>query len=275
MLFTACIEAVKVTTKYAIPAITVTEGAIKATQALDDREEYYLGRSVAVNILKSYKLYTNQPQTEYVDIVGKSVAMNSDVPETYGGYHFAILDSKEVNAFACPGGIVFITKGLFDLLGSEDELAAVLAHEVAHVNNKDGMAAVKTSRWTQLLAIVGSATSRVYGSEGLNQIVGVFENSVNDIVQTIAVNGYSKDQEFAADEKAAKILDSSGYAPESVARVLATYMEREKSDHQGFFKTHPGAGERIKRLDTQKYKNEVVAQSASARKKRFEIALGR
>lgn len=275
MLFSSCMEAVKVTTKYAVPAILVTEGTIKATQALDEREEYYLGRSVGVNILKSYRLYTNQQQTEYVDLVGNSVAMHSDDPETYGGYHFAILDSKEINAFACPGGIIFITKGLLDLLKTEDELAAVLAHEVSHVNNKDGMNSVQTSRWTQLLAIVGSATSRVYGSEGLNQIVGVFQNSVNDIVQTIVVNGYSKDLEFKADAMAVKILATSGYDPESVIRVLSAYGAREKSEHQGFFKTHPGAEERIKSLDKRISKNEVVSEAFKSRKKRFEIALGR
>ncbi|WP_051284023.1 M48 family metalloprotease [Desulforegula conservatrix] len=283
MLFSSCMEAVKVTTKYAVPAIAVTEGAIKATEVLDEREEYYLGRSVGVNILKSYKLYTNPKHTEYVDLVGNSVAMHSDNPETYGGYHFAILDSKEINAFACPGGIIFITKGLLDMLKTEDELAAVLAHEVSHVNNKDGMNSVQTSRWTQLAAILGSAAARTYGSEGFGKIVGVFENSVNDIVSTIVVNGYSKDQEFAADGMAVRILGASGYDSGAIKRVLAAYGEREKSDHQGFFKTHPGAAGRMKRLEmlAQEDKPEnatdgrVAAQAFDSRKKRFEDAFGR
>lgn len=282
--FSSCMEAVKVTTKYAVPAIAVTEGAIKATEVLDEREEYYLGRSVGVNILKSYKLYTNPKHAEYVDLVGNSVVMHSDTPETYGGYHFAILDSKEINAFACPGGIIFITKGLLDMLKTEDELAAVLAHEVSHVNNKDGMNSVQTSRWTQLAAILGSAAARTYGSEGFGKIVGVFENSVNDIVSTIVVNGYSKDQEFAADGMAVRILDASGYDPGAVKRVLAAYGERERSDHQGFFKTHPGAAERMKRLDIQASADKsdnatdgkIAAQAFfDSRKKRFEVAFGR
>lgn len=275
IFFPGCLGALKATTQYAVPAIMVAEGAYGAVQILDDREEYYLGRSVAVNILKKYKLLTDPALTEYVDLVGQTVAMNSENSGTYGGYHFAILDSDEVNAFACPGGIIFITKGLIRMLGSEDELAAVLAHEVAHVNAKDGMSSVETSRWTQLTAIVGSATSRAYGSPGLNQIVGVFENSVSDIVKTLVVNGYTKKQEYAADEAAAIILKASGYDPGAVLSVISTYAKREKSDHQGMFRTHPGAGERVKSLEDKVKDGGSSPSFIEIRTKRFDHALGR
>lgn len=120
LLLPACLSVFKATTRYAVPAILVAEGTVKAARYLDNREEYYLGRSVAVNILKSYRLYMNEIQTDYVELVGKSVAMHSENPETYGGYRYAILDSDEINAFACPGGIIFITKGILDLIKTED-----------------------------------------------------------------------------------------------------------------------------------------------------------
>lgn len=278
MVSLSCMQAVKVTTKYAVPAIGVTEGVITATQALDEREEYYLGRSVAVNLLKTYKLSTDQKKTEYLEMVGRTVALHSNDPVTYGGYHFAILDSDEINAFACPGGTIFITKGILNMTSSEDELAAIIAHEVSHVNSKDGMNSVKTSRWTQLAAIIGSATARSYGSEGFGQIVGLFEGSVNDIVKTIAVNGYGREQELAADKAALGILSSSGYDPGSLRKVLVKYADREKSDKKGFFKTHPGTDARIEKLKaikTTDLKQEISSRDLEARQKRFLAALGR
>jgi predicted Zn-dependent protease len=269
----ACLSFFKATTQYAVPAIMVAEGTVIAARYLDDREEYYLGRTVAVNILKSYKLYMNETQTDYVGLVGKTVAMHSEDPETYGGYHFAILDSQEINAFACPGGIIFITKGLIDLVSSEDELAAVLAHEIAHVNSKDGMNSVQTSRWTQLVAITGAAVSRAYGSGGFNKIVGIFEQSVNDIISTVVVNGYSRKQEFSADENAVKILAASGYDHGAMMKVLKAYRKRETYDHMGFFKTHPGGDERIKSLEkaltATPYEMKSTAVSGSSRQARF------
>lgn len=276
LLLPACLSVFKATTRYAVPAILVAEGTVKAARYLDNREEYYLGRSVAVNILKSYRLYMNEIQTDYVELVGKSVAMHSENPETYGGYHFAILDSDEINAFACPGGIIFITKGILDLIKTEDELAAVLAHEIAHVNSRDGINSVQTSRWTQLAAIAGSAASMAYGSGGLSQIAGVFEKSVDDIIKTLVVNGYARKQELEADEKAVRIMAASGYDKKAMIKVINAYIKREKSDNRGFFRTHPGGDERIKNLeklitasDSGKQQSFAVKEN-DTRKRRFE-----
>lgn len=269
-LFPGCLGALKATTQYAVPAIVVAGGVYTATQVLDEREEYYLGRSVGVNILKNYKLLMDPVLTEYVDLVGNTVAMHSEEPETYGGYHFAILDSGEVNAFACPGGTIFITRGLLGMLNSEDELAAVLAHEVSHVNNKDGLNSVETSRWTQLAAIVGSAAAKTYGSEGLNKVVGVFEKSVDDIFKTMVVNGYAKSQELAADEKAVKILRSSGYDSGAIIKVLDSYKKREGRDNKGFFKTHPAVSDRLNNLGKLVAENKASEVFFAARMKRFD-----
>lgn len=84
----------------------------KAVRPMTDEEEYYVGRAVAATILGQYRLYANERLTSYVNEVGQGVALASDRPFTYGGYHFAILDTQEVNALSCPGGIVFITRGM-------------------------------------------------------------------------------------------------------------------------------------------------------------------
>lgn len=266
-----CLGALKATTEFGVPAIKVAEGAAKAARPISDSEEYYLGRSVAANIMGLYKLFDDQELLKYVNLVGKTLALNSKKPETFGGYHFAVLDSKEINAMACPGGIIFVTNGLIGLTKSEDELAAVLAHEIGHIINKDGMNAVKSARWTQALAVLGSAAAQQYGSEGFGQLVGLFEGSVEDVVKTLVVNGYGRTQELEADKAAAENLASSGYDPGALTRVLEYYRQREGSDNTGFFKTHPGTSERISNLEKNQAKD--VASTNDVRSLRFVNAV--
>lgn len=270
VFISGCLGALKATTEFGVPAIKVAEGAVKAARPVSESEEYYLGRTVAANIMGLYRLSEDPALLKYVNLVGKAVALNSPKPEIFGGYHFAVLDSPEINAMACPGGIIFITKGLIGLLKSEDELAAVLAHEVGHVINRDGINAVKSARWTQALAVLGSAAAQQYGSEGFGQLVGLFEGSVEDVVKTLVVNGYGRSQELAADRSAASILTASGYDPGALIRVLEYYKQREGSDNTGFFKTHPGTSERITGLENAKI--QPLASINEERIQRFKDA---
>lgn len=270
VFISGCLGALKATTEFGVPAIKVAEGAVKAARPVSESEEYYLGRTVAANIMGLYRLSEDPALLKYVNLVGKAVALNSPKPEIFGGYHFAVLDSPEINAMACPGGIIFITKGLVGLLKSEDELAAVLAHEVGHVINRDGINAVKSARWTQALAVLGSAAAQQYGSEGFGQLVGLFEGSVEDVVKTLVVNGYGRSRELAADRSAASILMASGYDPGALIRVLEYYKQREGSDNTGFFKTHPGTSERINGLENAKI--QPLASINAERIQRFKDA---
>jgi hypothetical protein len=122
---------------------STAETTQKAAREISDEEEYFVGRAVAARIISSYPLSVDESLTVYINKVGQAVALHSEKPYTYGGYHFALLDSDEVNAFACPGGTILITTGMLKTVRNEDELAAVLAHEIAHVNNRDGIAAIK------------------------------------------------------------------------------------------------------------------------------------
>lgn len=268
-----CLGALKATTELGVPAIKVAEGAVKAARPISDSEEYYLGRSVAANILGIYRLSDDQKLHKYVNLVGRTVALNSSKPETFGGYHFAVLETKEVNAMACPGGIIFVTRGLIDMLDSEDEIAAVLSHEVAHIIHKHGVNAVKSSRWTQALAVLGSAAAQHYGSEGFGQLVSLFEGSVEDVVKTLVVNGYGRSQEMEADKEAIAILSASGYDPSALSTILKKYMKREGSDHTGFFKTHPGSLDRLEGIGTVGAESESGA--SELRQRRFADALSK
>jgi predicted Zn-dependent protease len=128
----------------------------KAARPITEQEEYYLGRAVAATILGKYPVYSNERSARYSNEVGQALALASDRPFTYGGYHFVILDTDEVNALSCPGGIIFITRGMLKKAQNEEELAATLAHEVGHVNHKDGAGAIQRARWVQVVTLLGS-----------------------------------------------------------------------------------------------------------------------
>jgi predicted Zn-dependent protease len=148
----------------------------KAARPMTEQEEYYVGRAVAATILGRYRLYSNERLTAYVNSIGQALALASDRSYIFGGYHFAILDTEEANALACPGGMIFITRGMLKKAQNEDQLAAILAHEVAHVNHKDGLASIQKSRWVEALSILGSETARKLGGAEMTKLVSLFED---------------------------------------------------------------------------------------------------
>ena len=234
-----------------VPAAAVAyKGASKATEAarpITDSEEYYVGRAVAARILGKYKLDQNPQLTQYVNEVGETVARKSSRPNPFRGYHFAVLDTQEINAFACPGGIIFITRGLIQTCKNEDQLAAVLAHEVGHVANKDGINSISQARWTQVFTAMGAEAARQYGGVA-GSLVGLFESSIDDVFKTIVVNGYSRQAEETADAAALTELTKAGYDPNAMVVLLTAMEAKGKGSTSGIFKTHPPTSERLAKV---------------------------
>ncbi len=231
-----------------IEAITSTVKSIgKATREITDDEEYYIGRAVAARMTATYPLYKNSRQTEYLNLIGQTIALHSEKPTTFGGYHFAILDTPEINAFACPGGIILITKGMLDSVKSEEELAAVLAHEIGHIIHRDGIKAISSSRWSEALLVIGSNAAKEFGPKDTAKLVSVFEGSIDDVVKTLVVNGYGRDQELAADAAALKFLAAAGYDPKGLTGYLKRLEEAGKGSKGGIMTTHPGSEERLEK----------------------------
>ena len=218
----------------------------KAARPMSSREEHYVGRAVAATILGQYSLYRDERLTAYLNRMGQALALASDRPFTHGGYHFAILDTDEVNALACPGGFIFITRGMLEQAENEEELAAILAHEVAHVNHKDGLAAIQKARWVQVATSLGADAVRDAGGGQLGQLATLFEGSVNDVVETLVVNGYGRQQELAADIDAMTFMHRLGYDPHGLTDYVAKLArEQDQGANEGFFATHPGLAERL------------------------------
>ncbi|MCL6621880.1 MAG: M48 family metalloprotease [Syntrophobacterales bacterium] len=228
-------------------AEVVTKTGTKAVQAarpLSEAEEYYLGRAVAARLLARYPLYRNPEATLYVNQVGLAVARKSSRPNPFRGYHFAVLDTLEPNAFACPGGLILVTRGLIRMCGSEDELAAVLAHEVAHVAHKDGLNSISQARWSEVLTTAGTEAARQYGGGVAGAVLNLFKGAVEDVFRTLVVTGYSRQAEEAADREAVSMLSRTGYQPGALAAVLG----KMSGGGGGIFRTHPPTGERLARV---------------------------
>lgn len=218
----------------------------QASRPMTEKEEYYLGRAVAATILGQYRLQTDSRRNEYLNSIGRTVALSSDRPYVYGEYHFAVLDTDEVNAMACPGGLILITRGMLQRAANEEEVAAVVAHEIGHIVNRDGVKAISAARWTQVVTSLGTDAAGRYGGRQLAELTTLFEGSVSDVFRTIVVNGYSQEQEKAADESAMVYMRRAGYDPYGLPDFLARLArEQQGGDRRGFFSTHPGMTERL------------------------------
>jgi len=219
----------------------------KALDEISPEQEYYIGRAVAANVFAQYAVYNKKELTAYLNLLGRALSWYSERPEMFGGYHFAVLDSPEINAFATPSGIIMVSRGLIAITTSEDELAAVLAHEIAHVTSRHGLKAIKSARFGQAMGKAASAAGKLAGEE-LKDVTGVFMSSIGDISNTMIQSGYSKSAEYEADLKAAKILADTGYDPRALQRVLLSMTKKLDAKEKGFSKTHPKPEDRIKVL---------------------------
>jgi len=250
-------------------AVKTTAKAAEASRPISDSEEYYIGRAVAARVLGTNRLVQDPQLILYVNEVGETVARKSPRPNTFKGYHFAVLDTSTPNAFACPGGIIFVTRGLVEMCGSEDELAAVLAHEVGHVANKDGINSISKARWTQVLTTLGTETAKQYAGAG-GQLVTLFEGSIDDVFKTIVVNGYSRSAEEAADAQAVTTLRAAGYDPGALSSLLTKMLAKQGAGATGIFKTHPPTNERLAKLKTETPPGGTPDKMEAARTKRFK-----
>jgi len=245
----------------------------KAARPLSDDEEYYVGRAVAARITSTYPLYHNTRLTEYLNLIGQSLVLHTEKPTTFGGYRFALLDSHEINAFACPGGTILITRGMLSSVKSEDELAAVLAHEIGHIIHRDGIAAIQSSRWSEAALMIGSNAAKEFGPKDTAKLLSLFEGSIDDVVKTLVVNGYGREQEKAADAAALEYLAAAGYDPQGLVGYLTRLEKAGHGAKGGILKTHPGTDERLQYVH--QAKSPLVDTSAEPKRTRRFAALMR
>lgn len=248
-----------------------TSGAsiARAAEPISAEQEYYIGRAVAATLLESYQLYENAELTEYVNSVCQTLALNSERPELFNGYYAAVLDTDQINAFATSGGHILITRGLLDCTDSEDSLAAVLAHEIAHIQLQHSIKAIKTARTSDAVLTTAAGVLAV-GTE--QEAAALLDTSVNEIITTMVNKGYSKSQEYDADETALSIMASAGYDPVKMTNMLRLLEERQPGSSGGFGTTHPSAKSRLEKVEKALKKYEAPAVPP-VRQQRFDAVM--
>ena len=202
-------------------------------------EEIALGREITGSLLGAAPLVKDEALQKYVNQVGRWVANQSeraDLP-----WKFGVIESTDINAFAAPGGYVLITKGLYQKLHSEAQLAGVLGHEIAHVVKKHQL---KVLQKQQLLG---------YGAGKLSGLFGKNDKLAKKALGTgaeISARSLDKDAEFEADRMGMVLATRAGYDAYGLADVLQTIGQTNKADSSValLFKTHPAPDERLARL---------------------------
>lgn len=229
--------------------IETAEAGQKAMEDITPEQEYYIGRAIGATILDQYKVWEDKEATDYVNRIGKALSLFSDRPETFGGYHFLLLDSDEINAFAAPSGHIFISRGIIRLTRNEDDLAAILAHEIAHVVHQHGLDAIKKSRMTSFLTILGTNAAKEFGSEDVAELTDLFEGTISDITSTLVNSGYSREFERESDAMTLTILERTGYDKHGLIRVINRMSKEMDPKGLDFAKTHPDPLDRLSDLE--------------------------
>lgn len=239
-------------------------GVVQALQPIGEEEEITLGQAVAVEAFSRFGgEYRDERLTQYINLVGKTIGELSDRPNL--NYHFSILNSQEQNAFAAPGGYIFVTIGLLKTLKNEAELAGVLAHEVAHITQKHML---ETIRRGALLANVSELSLTA-----MNKDPQMFSNVIDEITDKLFTKGLDKDKEFEADVYGVEFAYRAGYNPKGLQDYLRTLQSQEGHAQSRFFTTHPSTAERIGKIDG------LLGQFADGRSfpvltKRFQAYMG-
>ena len=209
----------------------------------DVKAEIQFGREIGARILGQYALLDDEKLHKYVNLVAASIARNAGRPEIT--FRVAVLKSDSINAYAAPGGYIFITKGLIMKMENEAELAAAIAHEIAHIT---GRHIVKE------LDIRGEDDS---ASSGITQMIGgagapakaAFSGMVDKAVGILFERGYKKTDEKDADASGAVYMALTGYDPAVFETLFNRIKAARGTETEVLNKTHPSFDERIKLIN--------------------------
>ena len=215
----------------------IGKDVVTATSGMSEEDEIAVGREIAGRTLGAAPLVPDPELQAYVNQVGRWVAAQTDRPDLQ--WHFGVIDTASINAFAAPGGYVLVTRGLYEILDNEAQLAAVLAHEIAHVALRHHITVMQ-----QTSAV--SAGARIAQGQGRSYLV-------NNLIGTgaeVLARGLDKDAEFEADRMGVVLAARAGYDPYAMVEVLHKLAVRSGDDQALalLFKTHPPPGERLTHL---------------------------
>ncbi|HTI39481.1 MAG TPA: M48 family metalloprotease [Vicinamibacterales bacterium] len=210
---------------------------------INDQDERALGEQVSAKLVDKYGVVQDAALTKYVSLVGLSLAKSSSRPDL--DWQFIVLDTDGVNAFAAPGGLIHITRGLLGLIKNESELAGALGHEVTHVTEKHTVHAIEKQKLTQ------EGTSSLSSGGGLTQ--AALGRLANYAYENVLNNSFSRADEGEADQKGERLASHLGYDPHGLPDVLKKLDARNSGNDErnGLFASHPDTKDRIAKLEQQ------------------------
>jgi predicted Zn-dependent protease len=232
---------------------------------ISDADERKLGEDVSAKLRQDFGVYQDKDVTKYVSLVGKVLAQSSSRP--YLDWQFIVLDTDGVNAFASPGGIVHVTRGLLGLVKNEAELAGVLGHEITHVTAKHTVRAIQKNK------VISLTAQEVGGSAGLSD--SVVSKLAGAAYKSIISNAFDRDDEVEADRVGIGLANKAGYAPHALSDMLKRLEERNKDQDQpnGLFASHPLIKDRITTIASAITVNKLTASAIVAARYSKEIKL--
>lgn len=211
-------------------------------------EEMEIGEHMASTLVGAVPLDSDKNAQAYVNKVGRWLSLHSTRPDI--PWQFGVLNDNDLNAFAAPGGYVFITRGLLKLLDNEAELAGVLSHEIQHVTHKHHLKAVQKNNLLGAASDIGMMLGNS-SSRSSAQQHEINERLLNASKQLYA-RGLDKDDEFEADRDALQLMTNAGYDPYAFIAVMQKLDAHGASDSKMalLLATHPSPADRLGALDT-------------------------
>lgn len=226
-----------------------SSGSVKRKEEIQQKKrtirEIKYGRLLANKIIQKFPLLKNESINRYINKVGKSVAIfagRSDIE-----FYFAVLDTESINAYATPGGYVFISMGALLKIENEAELAGVLAHEIGHINRMHIMKDLPPPRETG--GFVNLLASLLVSQGGA--VSSAFSEAVNKASDLLFTKGYKIEDEYEADSSAILYVNETGYYPLGLIDFLNRIWQHKRTNAAVVvYNTHPPFEERINRLNT-------------------------
>ncbi len=212
-------------------------------------EEIQFGENMSAVLLGTRPLYDDKALNQYVSQVGSWLALNSSRPEL--PWHFGVINSSAINAFAAPGGFVFITSGMLRQLNNEAQLAAVLAHEIIHVSKQHHLNAIKSEAYrsavTQSLFISAEAYQGNTNASDKDKQYRFWAQKVTGMAQDLYSKGLDREDELQADALALMLLAKSGYDPYALVDNLQLLdaIAADDSALALMYQTHPTPEQRL------------------------------
>ncbi|MCG3203449.1 MAG: Beta-barrel assembly-enhancing protease [Elusimicrobia bacterium] len=214
---------------------------------LSPQAEKKIGIETKKKILEQYQVLNSTTVTNYVSQVGQRLASVCDRPTV--DYDFTVLDNDLINAFAVPGGYVFVTRGLLESMNDESELAMVLGHEIAHIAALHGVQMIQKEMGQNALTILGTiGVALTMGPEAMLMVA-----NTADLFSSLYMLGYSREKELESDNLGLQYMLRAGYDPQGSLRFLKTLQAMDSEESKGwdlYFRTHPSTDQRIRIIES-------------------------